>query len=52
MVEPEKKEVRKRITLDLTPEEHRGLKIVAAASGQTMRNILRQLLREVLPKTV
>jgi hypothetical protein len=43
MSEPPKK--LKRLTIDLTDEEHRVLKALAAEAGQTMREIVLQTLR-------
>ena len=38
----------KRLTLDLTPEMHRGLKVGAAEAGVTMVDLIRHLLADVL----
>jgi hypothetical protein len=43
MSEPPKK--LKRLTIDLTDEEHRVLKALAAEAGQTMRELVLQTLR-------
>lgn len=38
----------KRLTLDLSPEMHRGLKVRAAEAGVTMVDLIRHLLADVL----
>jgi len=43
MSEPAKK--LKRLTIDLTDDEHRVLKALAAEAGQTMRDLVLQTLR-------
>jgi hypothetical protein len=43
MQEPAKK--LKRLTIDLTDEEHRVLKMLAAEAGVTMRELVLQTLR-------
>jgi len=42
---PEPPHKRKRLTIDLSDEEHRGLKTLAAGTGVTMRVLVLETLR-------
>jgi len=39
------RDARKRLTIDISPDEHRRLKIAAADKGVSMRDLVLQLLR-------